>query len=233
MRKVFVLWLMGMLGAWAEVKEDQIEHAGATFRVVRLEPRQVRLVWKGGDGQPMRTFDRVQAQVAKEGKTVKFAMNGGIFEMGGIPSGFYAEQGKVLQPFNHRDAPGNFFLKPNGAVGYTGGKAFVATTVPNKVDWAVQSGPMLLIDGKRHPAFKEGSANKLHRNGVGVDTQGRIVFAITAKGQLVNLWDFAGLFLKLDCSNALFLDGDISQMVVNPKAPVASNSFASIFVVAE
>jgi uncharacterized protein YigE (DUF2233 family) len=92
---------------------------------------------------------------------------------------------------------------------------------------------MLLIDGKRHPAFKEGSANKLHRNGVGVDGQGRVVFAITAPGQMVNLWDFAGLFTQLGCRNALFLDGDISAMAVNPTQSVESNSFGAMFVVVE
>ena len=96
-----------------------------------------------------------------------------------------------------------------------------------------QSGPMLLIDGKRHPAFTEGSASKLHRNGVGTDAKGRVVFAITAPGETVNFWDFAGLFLKLDCKDALFLDGDISQMAVNPEKPVESNLFGAMFVVTE
>ena len=60
-----------------------------------------------------------------------------------------------------------------------------------------------------------------------------MVFAITAAGADVNFWDFAGLFLKLGCKDALFLDGDISKMAVNPDRPVASNRFAAMFVVAE
>lgn len=98
---------------------------------------------------------------------------------------------------------------------------------------AVQSGPMLLIDGVRHPAFRENSVNKLHRNGVGVDAKGLLVFAITDKDQWVNLWDFAGLFLKLGCRQALFLDGDISKMICNPDKPEPSNPFGAIFVIAE
>ena len=99
--------------------------------------------------------------------------------------------------------------------------------------YAIQSGPLLLLDGKRHPAFQEGSANKKHRNGVGVDADGKLVFAMTGKGQAVNFWDFAGLFLKLGCKDALFLDGDISQMVVNPGGKAESNPFGAMFVVAE
>jgi uncharacterized protein YigE (DUF2233 family) len=66
-----------------------------------------------------------------------------------------------------------------------------------------------------------------------VDDHGRVVFAITAPGQMVNLWDFAGLFARLGCRNALFLDGTVSAMAVNPVQPVESNRFGAMFVVAE
>ncbi len=66
-----------------------------------------------------------------------------------------------------------------------------------------------------------------------MDADGLVVFAITAKGQRVNLWDFAGLFLELGCQDALFLDGDISQMAANRAGPVESNRFGGIFVVTE
>lgn len=243
-----------------EVREEAVTYAATQFRVVKLEPQQVGVVWKGADGQPFRTFDRVQARFAKEGKTVKFLMNAGIFEPGGIPSGLHVEQGKELRPTNTAEGKGNFFLQPNGVLLLNGGEsrnesfwggessAEIKTAAAHAaflLDMAlhanyvsalrvgVQSGPLLLIDGKRHPAFKESSPNKLHRNGVGIDSKGRIVFAITAPGQMVNFWDFAGLFLSLDCKNALFLDGDISQMAVNPKGPVESNPFGAMFVVAE
>ena len=225
----------------APVTEERVEHAGAVFRVVRTEPANVQVVWKDDNGIPFRTFDRVQAGFEKPGKTVRFLMNGGIFEPGGIPSGLHVENGKNLHPVNLADAQGNFFLKPNGVFRIDtadgGFKAFVSSseTFPNNshTQLAVQSGPLLLADGRRHPAFKEGSPNKLHRNGVGVDDKGRVVFAITDRGQDINLWDFAGLFLKLGCRNALFLDGVISRMSVNPDKPVESNQFGAIFVIAD
>ncbi len=101
------------------------------------------------------------------------------------------------------------------------------------IQTAVQSGPMLLIDGKRHPAFSEGSPNRLRRNGVGVDSQNQLVFAITDTGQRVNFWDFAGLFLHLGCRNALFLDGNLSQMEVNPARGIDSFPLGAMFAVAE
>ncbi|MES2440382.1 MAG: phosphodiester glycosidase family protein [Verrucomicrobiota bacterium] len=237
-RSALALFLIisGVLNA--EITEERIVSAGVKFRVVRVSPEKVGLVWKDESGEPYRSFDRVQAAFAKRGKTVKFIMNAGIFEPGGIPSGLHIQDGKLIRPLNPADAPGNFFLKPNGVCTFSSG-AFVGTceawkrkSAGNEI-WGIQSGPMLLIDGKRHPAFREGSDSKLLRNGVGLDREKRLVFAITDKGEMVNFWDFAGLFLQLGCENALFLDGDISKMEVNPTKPVSTNLFGAMFVVAE
>jgi len=81
---------------FAEVLEEAVVHAGTQFGVVKLEPQQVGVVWKGLDGRPYRTFDRVQARFGKDGKAVKFLMNAGIFEPGGAPSGLHVEEGKDL-----------------------------------------------------------------------------------------------------------------------------------------
>jgi uncharacterized protein YigE (DUF2233 family) len=237
-----------------EVREEAVTFAGTQFRVVKLEPQQVGLVWKGGDGKPYQTFDRVQARFSKEGRTVRFLMNAGLYAPGYSPCGLHVENGIEMKPLNQAEGRGNFHLQPNGVLlihgvsGTSKPNAEIQTTAArvaflkdmalhasyiSRLRLAVQSGPMLLIDGKRHPTFQEGSPNKLHRNGVGIDPNGRIVFAITAAGQVVNFWDFAGLFQSLGCRNALFLDGTISQMAVNPKGPIESNSFAAMFVVAE
>ncbi|RYD22429.1 MAG: hypothetical protein EOP88_08105 [Verrucomicrobiaceae bacterium] len=232
----FLIMVSGALGAG--VTEERVVSTGVKFRVVRLTPERVQVVWKDEAGQPYRSFDRVQAVFAKQGKTVSFIMNAGIFEPGGIPSGLHIQEGKQARPVNLADAPGNFFLKPNGVCTLSD-KPFIGTPEAwkkqstGKERWGIQSGPLLLINGKRHPAFREGSDSKLIRNGVGIDNKGQLVFAITDKGELVNLWDFAGLFLQLGCQNALFLDGDISWMVVNPTKPVESNLFGAMFVVAE
>ncbi len=237
--KIILIALFALTRLAAAVTEENVTYAGVKFRVVRLEPKQVDVVWKDGNGVPYRSFDRVQAAFAKQGKTVKFLMNAGIFEPGGIPSGLHIEGGKTLRPLNLADAPGNFFLKPNGVCTLGPQGPFVGTcaawreSTNGDESWGIQSGPMLLIDGARHPAFQQGSASRLHRNGVGVDDKGRFVFAMTDKGQAVNFWDFAGLFLELRCKNALFLDGEISQMSVNPDKAVSSNQFGVMFVVAE
>lgn len=249
MRTWFWILILAGRALAADVVELAVEHAGVKFRVVRLEPRQVELVWKDDAGMPFATFDRVQAHYEAGGRRVKFLINAGIYEPGGVPSGLHHERGRRLRPLNLKDGAGNFYLKPNGVFGRDGGApsgvfitesgAFAARENgkagggASPLEFAIQGGPLLLRGGARHPAFREGSPNKLLRNGVGIDADGKVVFAITARGELVNLWDFAGLFLKLGCRDALFLDGDISQMAVNPVGRVASNRFGAMFVVAE
>ena len=38
----------------AKVVEESVSHAGVKFRVVRLEPKQVRIAWKDRGGGPYR-----------------------------------------------------------------------------------------------------------------------------------------------------------------------------------
>ncbi|MFY8098761.1 MAG: phosphodiester glycosidase family protein, partial [Allorhizobium sp.] len=90
-------------------------------------------------------------------------------------------------------------------------KAFVASGV--NPDFATQSGPMLVIDGKLHPRFLPDSDSFKIRNGVGVDAQGRVVMVVSRVP--VRFYDFATLFRdRLACDNALYLDGTISSVFI-------------------
>jgi uncharacterized protein YigE (DUF2233 family) len=105
---------------------------------------------------------------------------------------------------------------------------------------AVQSGPMLLWHGKMHPDFREDSPNKRLRNGVGIRAKdGQIIFAMSdrldrEKGR-VTFHQFAQFFRQNGCENALFLDGDISDMLIDPEPDmkIAPNTFAAMFVIAK
>ena len=231
----------------AEASEEKFERLGKRFRVFRAEPKNVRLVWQGENGKPLFSFKNAYAALKEEQGEVKLLMNGGIFEPRQIPSGLYIEKGVRKRPLNLANKKGNFFLKPN-AVFYLkkAEGALQAGVVESgaleswgkeekaKLWYAVQSGPALLLDGKTHPAFNRGSKSELLRNGVGVDQNGAVVFVITDGQQNdCNLWTFADCFRALGCENALFLDGDISQMKVNPKEKVKGHGFSTMFGVVE
>lgn len=213
---------------------------GVRYFVWKAKPEAVRIVWQGEDGKPLRVFPATKAFLEKRGEKPLMLMNGGIFEPGGIPSGLMVQDGKELLPVNRKDGEGNFFLKPNGIflISDKGARVMETGKWPpqgEKVFYAVQSGPLLLENGKVHPAFNKGSDSRLLRNGVGVAEDGTVVFAISdAKWERrPNFYGFADLFLSLGCKDALFLDGVISQMKSGEALDKVSNRFGSVIAVVE
>lgn len=211
---------------------------GVTYQILKVSPDRVRLLWKADDGQQLRTFPAASKFLKGKGIAVETLMNGGIFEPGGIPSGLLVQDGKEMNPVNRNKGEGNFFLQPNGIflISEKGAAVIRTDEYPQKnvvVKHAVQSGPLLLRGGKVHQAFNANSKSELHRNGVGVTKTGEVVFVITDfhSDKFVNLHQFAMLFKTLGCEDALFLDGDISQMRSGADMEKQSNSFGSIFAV--
>jgi len=68
-----------------------------------------------------------------------------------------------------------------------------------------------VLDGRVHPRFLPDSDSLRLRNGVGIVTPQRVVFAISDSA--VNFYEFALLFHDhLGCRDALFFDGSISSL---------------------
>lgn len=183
-----------------------------------LKPNNnVILVWADSTNKPLNTFDNLASFIAKQGKELLFAMNGGMYMQNSFPVGLYIEKGKVISILNTKNAKGNFYLKPNGVFYITNNNTtnIIETSKFDKskyksVKYATQSGPMLLTNGAVHKAFTKGSKNLNIRNGVGVLANGGLVFSISAKP--VNFYDFAMHFKSIGCKNALYLDGFVSKM---------------------
>lgn len=178
----------------------------------------------------------LKSWLAKRGQRLVFAMNGGMYRAGNQPLGLFIEKGKIKAPLDTASGAGNFYLKPNG-VFYTTTKnqAVVCRTEDFVYDpaiaYATQSGPMLVLDGRIHSAFKSGSKNLNIRNGVGILPDGRAVFVLSR--QEVSLYEFAAYFQQLGCRNALYLDGLVSRMYLPEKGWVqADGDFGVIIGVA-
>jgi uncharacterized protein YigE (DUF2233 family) len=211
---------------------------GVTYHILRTSPAAVRVVWKDGRDRQIETFPQATAFLTARGETPDTIMNGGTYEPGGTPSGLLVQDGRELHPVNRRDGKGNFFLKPNGIflVGDQGAAVIDTVEYPPagvNVAHAVQSGPLLLRKGKVHPQFRAGSPNRLHRNGIGVAKDGTVVLAMTdfRSPKYPNLHEFATLFATLGCQDALFLDGDISQMRHGDGLTKQSGPFGSFIAV--
>ncbi|MEW9808180.1 phosphodiester glycosidase family protein [Mesorhizobium sp. ZMM04-5] len=145
------------------------------------------------------------------------ATNAGMYHQDLTPVGLYVEDGLERFPLNLGDAPGNFFMKPNGVfyvddagkAGVMEASRFARSGIRPRL--ATQSGPMLVIDGDLHPRFEENGASRYVRNGIGADGERRAVLAVSR--QPVSLGSFARLFRDaLGVKNALFFDGAISAL---------------------
>lgn len=213
----FIFWLF-LAGNVAAIEYSTVEFAGKRITVCRVDLRKERLQLFHRDeaGQPFKRFDRLTPWLEARGQKLIFAMNAGMYHADFAAVGLFVSEGKQLVPLNTADAPGNFFLKPNGVFVVTDHGAQVVETsecpkLRQHVVLATQSGPLLVQRGKIHPALKPTSDSRLFRNGVGVLSPNEVIFAISEAP--LNLYEFAVLFHdKLHCPNALFLDGTISSL---------------------
>lgn len=225
----------------ARAGEAPVEYQGTRYRTFTCTPDKVQLFWLDPTGKPFHQFSKLQEHLKAEGRKLRFVMNAGIFEEGGIPSGLLIVNGKIERPLNTSPGNGNFFLQPNGVFYVDARSGHVVSTqdYPSQKAtprYAVQSGPLLLNKGQIHPAFRAESKNRLHRNGVGILPDGRVLFAISEfqQDKRPNLYEFADFFRAQGCKDALFLDGDISQMFTDPSGPITpGNHFGAIFAVTD
>jgi uncharacterized protein YigE (DUF2233 family) len=200
------------------VETEAVKFEGVRMTVVRVDLREetLELFLDDEAGESLKSFNRLKTHVGAKRRSLVFAMNAGMYEPDFSPVGLHVERGREVAPLNQRQGWGNFYLKPNGVflVGETGARIVESSRVPKlrgKATLATQSGPLLVIDGRIHPAFRAGSDSRLIRNGVGVVDRHHVVFALAEDP--VNFHTFARFFRDaLRCRNALFHDGTVSSL---------------------
>jgi uncharacterized protein YigE (DUF2233 family) len=204
-------------GAAAPVSACQAEMFEES-RFIVCDPGQGRIeLFAAGKGEmPVRQLGELDLRLGKRASAVSFAMNGGMYDEDGRPIGLAIVDGRQVHAINRRKGGGNFHLMPNGVFQVMAdGRTEIVTSEQWKpspdIRFATQSGPMLVIDGKLHPAFSPDGSSRYVRNGVGIAPEGRSLFVIS--NDPVSLGKFARFFRdRLKCKNALFLDGAVSAL---------------------
>ncbi|MBM7138968.1 MULTISPECIES: phosphodiester glycosidase family protein [Acinetobacter] len=219
----WLMWCLTIYGLLIQsvyaIEHQQVKTAeGDDYDVVSISDlKQLRLFLRNPHNQQYyKSFNNIQEHL-KQCERLSFAMNAGMFHPGFSPVGLYVEQAKVIQPLNENKGLGNFFLQPNGVLGWNKKQAFILTTQQYsrqeiKVDYATQSGPMLVIDGKINSLFLPDSQSNKIRNGVGIRNN-KLYFVISKNR--VSFYRFAQFFQRnLKVEQALYLDGSISSLYI-------------------
>ena len=200
---------------------------------VNPKKETVKLYWKDDSNKVLNDFQNLKSFLEKKNQNLLFAMNGGMFMEEFSPLGLYIENQKTLQKLNKSSGEGNFYLKPNGVFYITKDKtANICKTedfkASNMINFATQSGPMLVVDGEIHTAFQKKSTNLNIRNGVGILPNNQVVFAMSK--EKINFYDFATYFKKLGCKNALYLDGFVSRIYYPEKEWVQTDGKFGVMI---
>ncbi|WP_309571740.1 phosphodiester glycosidase family protein [Deinococcus sp.] len=232
---LLLLALLGTSGKALDIR--MVRGPGMTYTVASIKPGSdhLRLHWLNPTTDaPYGTFAELRERLRKEGRTLLFATNSGIYAPGPKPLGLHIEGGRTLVALNNARSGGNFALLPNGVFWLSGRRAGVTETqayrrLALKPDFATQSGPLLVQGGTIHPEFRASGTSFKVRSGVGVCQDGQVRFVISAGP--VNFYSFAVFFRDtLRCPDALYLDGSISAYAT-PGTNTQLMEFAGIWSV--
>ena len=213
-----VLLLAAGSAQGVECASNALNSGTVTVCRVDLLHEQLQLFWRDDTGQPYGGFSALRDGLAKHGKTLEFATNGGMYQPDLSPVGLFVADERELVPLNRHTGSGNFSQQPNGVFLLDGHGARVVTTDEYSQEkpkplLATQSGPMLVHQGEltTSPVMNPKSESRRIRNGVCAPSPNSAVFVISESP--VTFHEFAVYFREsLGCGEALYLDGSISSL---------------------
>ena len=178
---ISILFLIGLTAFNLYENSDEDKFISYTADPAKQD---IQLYWKDDSGQILKSIQNLKTFVDSKHATLTFAMNAGMYQADNKPLGLFIQYGKTLSSLNTRSGGGNFYLKPNGIFYITTDNKAAARQTDvlshtENIKFATQSGPMLVIVGKIHAAFVEGSSNLTIRNGVGILPDCKIFFAMS------------------------------------------------------
>jgi len=224
----------------AELRQYRHNQVSINTCHIDLQRDTLQMFWKDSNGGLLGTFANLRAWLRPQGKDLVCATNAGIYDKDHKPLGLYIEDGVVLHKLNTRqNAYGNFYLQPNGVLIVEDRQAHIVDTTSVDNDrshwlanarYATQSGPIMLHNGEINSAFDPGSINMVVRNAVCIDTSHQVVLAMARNP--ITFYDFAQFLRdKLQCVDALYLDGSISRIYPSLEADLGPAFGAMIAVV--
>ncbi len=190
------------------------------FNTVKFNPKlnTIKFYLKDSTGNKLNNLLGLKLFLKNSSSRLIFATNGGMYNKAQEPMGLYIENGDIKFPINRLkviDNTPNFYLQPNGIFYLTNEKEAGICCTDNyvtdaNIQYATQSGPMLLINGQINPLFNANSKNIQIRNAVGITRKGELIFTISKNP--VNFYDLTMHLKASGAVQALYLDGYVSRI---------------------
>jgi len=234
--------LAGSPASAAELRQFRYNQVSINTCHIDLQHDTLKMFWKDGNGNLLGSFSSLRSWLRPQGKELFCAINAGIYDTDHRPLGLYIEDGVTLRRLNTRqNAYGNFYLQPNGVFIVADRQARIVDTVSVDAErerwlatarYATQSGPIMLHNGVINAAFDPGSINMVVRSAVCIDNNHQVVLAMARNP--ITFYDFAQFLRdKLQCVDALYLDGSIARIYPSLEADLGPAFGAMIGVVQE
>ncbi|UJF23829.1 phosphodiester glycosidase family protein [Suttonella sp. R2A3] len=194
---------------------------GVRYGVFTAEPADVSLHWQNSNGKAYRSLRELYQALDEDGRSIDLLMNAAIFSADETPAGLWIEEGKTLSQINTNRGQGNFHIQPNGVFWLADDQAHINTLaayqrLKPQAEFAVQAGPMLLIDGAINSRFIKGLSSPYKRNAVCTTRSGDLYFIMTERyeDEWPSFYRLADALKQLGCYQALYLDGAISDWYI-------------------
>ncbi|STJ31938.1 protein [Escherichia coli] len=128
---------------------------------VNPQTERVKMYWQKANGEAWGTLHALLADMNSQ---VQMAMNGGIYDESYAPLGLYIENGQQKVALNLASGEGNFFIRPGGVFYVAGDKVGIvrldAFKTSKEIQFAVQSGPMLMENSVINPRIHPNVASR-------------------------------------------------------------------------
>jgi uncharacterized protein YigE (DUF2233 family) len=179
-----------------------------TYVTYTARPENIQFFYRQSGEQIKRL-----AGVARMDKKVRFATNATMFGKGYVPIGLYIENGKRVRAARVFNNPSvNFGMQPQAVFAITKGNKAVIVPIQQRKEadytYAVQCAPMLVMGGKINPKLTR-SNSSYTRSGYGILKDGRVLFALST--ETVTFQQFARFFVEKGCTEAVYIDGVVSD----------------------
>lgn len=197
-----------------------------------LENQNIKMYWKSADGT---AYSNLKSFIKKvDNDKIRFITNGGIYTEYYTPEGLYIEDYKIISELNLNSGTGNFYLEPNGVFYIEDGIPRISVSKEYKnnkgISYAVQSGPVLIKDGKINEKFGENSESLKIRSAVGIDKENNLFFLMSETK--INFYYFSKYALDiLKCKDLLFLDGTISKMYFDTDSVIPNQKYPFVVII--